>query len=65
MYWPRAKSMYVNSGSGRNAVAHAGQTLRWKLPSRIASRRSGRRSPLMLITRSKRTGVLHAGQLSS
>jgi hypothetical protein len=25
----------------------------------------GRRSALMLITRSKRTGVLHAGQLSS
>ena len=64
MYWPRPRSMSVNSGSTRNArPAAAGHGWRWKRPSTIASRRSGRRSALTLMTSSKSTGVPQDGQV--
>src|SRR5436305_11266423 len=58
---PRPTSMYVNSGSRRNSVSHCGHAWRWNEPSRMAARRSGRRSAFTLTTALKLTVLPHDG----
>src|SRR5690349_24718444 len=49
----------------RKVKAQPGQVSRWKLRSRMAARRSGRRAALTLCTRSNRTFAAQRGQLTS